>query len=235
MSEERLPLGKCCTKCGEWRLLEEFGSHRSSPDGHAWRCKTCTSEYDRRRYQANRQRFIEKQRLWRENNAERAAEAKRRWREENPERESERKRLWREANKEHIAEWGQRYREENKEQIEVAQRRYREENRDKRRLWREENKERIQRWWSENKDKRSEYDKKRRARKSGAEGHHSVQEFRKLCTLYDNVCLCCGEVKPLTADHVVPLSQGGSDYIENIQPLCSLCNSTKSTKTIDYR
>jgi 5-methylcytosine-specific restriction endonuclease McrA len=36
--------------------------------------------------------------------------------------------------------------------------------------------------------------------------------------------LCCGEAKPLTVDHVVPVSKGGSNDISNIQPLCLECN-----------
>jgi 5-methylcytosine-specific restriction endonuclease McrA len=48
--------------------------------------------------------------------------------------------------------------------------------------------------------------------------------------------LCCGrpDVK-LTQDHVVPLARGGSNLIDNIQPLCASCNSSKGTQTIDYR
>jgi 5-methylcytosine-specific restriction endonuclease McrA len=39
----------------------------------------------------------------------------------------------------------------------------------------------------------------------------------------------------LTEDHVVPLSLGGSNDIDNIQPLCKSCNSSKRGRHIDYR
>ena len=74
-----------------------------------------------------------------------------------------------------------------------------------------------------------------RAQRKGAEGTHTPEEWRELCERYGNKCLCCNEVKPLTVDHVIPLSKGGTNYIDNIQPLCKSCNCRKSTKTIDYR
>jgi 5-methylcytosine-specific restriction endonuclease McrA len=47
--------------------------------------------------------------------------------------------------------------------------------------------------------------------------------------------LCCGASGRLQADHIVPLSKGGTTYIANIQPLCRTCNPRKRVQTIDYR
>ena len=49
-------------------------------------------------------------------------------------------------------------------------------------------------------------------------------------------CVRCGasEVR-LTKDHVVPISRGGSNAIENIQPLCKACNCSKGVSAEDYR
>jgi 5-methylcytosine-specific restriction endonuclease McrA len=77
---------------------------------------------------------------------------------------------------------------------------------------------------------------KRRAREYEVEGSYTAEEFETLCEEYGNVCLRCGDKDaPLTPDHVVPLSLGGSNWISNIQPLCRRCNSRKNIKIIDYR
>lgn len=76
---------------------------------------------------------------------------------------------------------------------------------------------------------------RRRDRVRGTASHFSQAEWRELCAKYDQRCLCCGQQKPLSPDHVVPISRGGSNAIENIQPLCRQCNQTKGAKTIDYR
>jgi 5-methylcytosine-specific restriction endonuclease McrA len=43
-------------------------------------------------------------------------------------------------------------------------------------------------------------------------------------------CAHCGEIKPLTKDHIIPLSKGGSHTADNIQGLCQRCNSSKLNK-----
>ena len=39
---------KRCTKCGETKPLSEFGKHRLTKDGHAYRCKECARAYSKK-------------------------------------------------------------------------------------------------------------------------------------------------------------------------------------------
>ena len=74
-------------------------------------------------------------------------------------------------------------------------------------------------------------------RKINAEGSHTRGEWELLKKQYGFKCPACQKIEPeilLTEDHIIPLSKGGSDYIENIQPLCRSCNSTKRLKTTRY-
>lgn len=80
--------------------------------------------------------------------------------------------------------------------------------------------------------------RKRRAYKLDAGGSHTDAEWYALKQATGNKCLCCGaheSEKKLTRDHVIPLIVGGTDNIDNIQPLCQQCNSRKAIYLIDYR
>lgn len=96
----------------------------------------------------------------------------------------------------------------------------------------------CRRWRRNNPEKVTAAIFRREALKRGLTEHHTATEWRALKVCWGNRCLCCGvsgEVQTLATDHIVPLSRGGANTIDNIQPLCKSCNSRKGTKTIDYR
>lgn len=82
----------------------------------------------------------------------------------------------------------------------------------------------------------------RKVRKLKNGGSHTLGEWETLKAQYNWTCPSCGlqepfnnqRTKSLTEDHIIPLSKGGSNNIENIQPLCRSCNCKKSTKIIKY-
>lgn len=69
---------------------------------------------------------------------------------------------------------------------------------------------------------------------------HHFTEWIELLKKHNNTCFYCGirmtktpGIKQRTRDHIVPISKGGSDKIENIVPACKSCNSRKGKLTLD--
>ena len=126
----------------------------------------------------------------------------------------EARRQWRQANPEKANEKNRRWRQANPEKAKEGNRR----------------------WRQANPDADAAKAHRRRTRKTKAGGSFTAAEFKAIVRHYGGKCLCCGRTGvKLTADHVVPVSKGGTSYIDNIQPLCQSCNSSKGTQTIDYR
>lgn len=171
----------------------------------------------------------ERFRKWREDNPGKGAEVRRKWREDNQEKRRDDFRKWEEANSDKRKEYIRQYHVDNREA-----------RNEKARNWRFSNLEEVRKYHREyskaNLGKFRENSRRHRALKANTQGSHTEAEWQALCSYYMDQCLACGEVPDtLTRDHVVPLAKGGCDDISNIQPLCKPCNSSKSTKTIDYR
>ena len=120
----------------------------------------------------------------------------------------------------------------NKERILEKVKTYQRANRDKLR-------ETERRYRNTHKGYESQKDRRRRIRHKSAEGFHTDTEWENLLDTFGHKCLKCGKHESeteLTRDHIVPLgTDGGTDYISNIQPLCRSCNSSKGHTYSDYR
>lgn len=67
-----------------------------------------------------------------------------------------------------------------------------------------------------------------RARKRGAPGNGAT--LSELVLIHGPLCHLCKEATADTVDHVIPLSRGGSNYLENLKPACKSCNSRKGNR-----
>lgn len=79
---------------------------------------------------------------------------------------------------------------------------------------------------------------RRRQRLTAAreKGRHTADEWASLKAACGPICVRCGchEENPVK-DHIISIYMGGSDAIENIQPLCHHCNSQKGPESVDHR
>lgn len=90
-------------------------------------------------------------------------------------------------------------------------------------------------WAIKNRERKRFNNARYMARRKNAEGSHTYEEWLKLKKKYNYKCVSCGSKEPfvgqktefLTEDHIQPLTKGGSDYIDNIQPMCFSCNCKK--------
>ena len=74
-----------------------------------------------------------------------------------------------------------------------------------------------------------------RLRVARGKGRHKKWEWEELCNEFGNRCVRCGiKGKALEKDHIIPIYQGGSDLITNIQPLCKECNTSKGPESFNW-
>ncbi len=86
--------------------------------------------------------------------------------------------------------------------------------------------------WHASNDDRTRSQRLTEARKKAT---HTLEEWEGMKTFFNFSCVKCGVKDNIVKDHIVPIYQGGTDGINNIQPLCGHCNSSKKPDNIDYR
>jgi 5-methylcytosine-specific restriction endonuclease McrA len=61
-------------------------------------------------------------------------------------------------------------------------------------------------------------------------GKIDLKEWKEKLQKLNGICQMCKTDKNITIDHIKPLSKGGTNCIDNLQPLCKSCNSRKNNK-----
>ena len=130
---------------------------------------------------------------------------------------------------EEVRAWCTKYREANREICRASYKKWRENHLEKAteqgRLNRENNPELYR-----------QHNRNRRARLANAEGIFTTEEWMQCCEDHDFQCYHCHKGLDdgilLTPDHLVPIIKSGSNFIDNIGPLCESCNSSKKDKDL---
>lgn len=152
---------------------------------------------------------------------------------------------WYKKNKDKVKFWVKRYALRNREKVLEKARAYGKKNwqekkpilQARKKKYYESNKEMVlvksDEYRKNHQERYNHYQRIRNYRRKQAEGNFTIQEWENLKAQYNWTCPMCGKREPdvkLTADHIIPISKGGTSNIENIQPLCRSCNARKGNR-----
>lgn len=177
-------------------------------------------------------------------NKDRIAERDRIYKAKNKARTSARMKIYLLSNKEEINSRQKLYLLNNKEKVNRLRKNRYEKNREvmlaRQKKWRTENKELfysgIQKWRKENPEAVVAQSHRKRAIKQKSEGDFSKKDIAAIHKLQGGKCACCRiKLKKYHVDHIVAISNGGSNWPSNLQLLCQSCNCSKGAKDpIDF-
>lgn len=196
---------KNCVECGKEfpATFEFFYKKRDSLSSY---CKDCHKERGKAWKKANQQKRTEKNKEWILKNPEKVKEYRKRWRNSNPDSVKE--------------DWANRSPESLKRKRETDKN-----------------------WAKSNNDKINGHRRKRRALKLG--NGHIPYTLQEVIDTYGTDCYLCqtpinlsasrqvgkpGWQSGLHIDHLVPISKGGPDTLENVRPSHGICNIVKGDR-----
>ena len=167
-------------------------------------CRLCSNKRSAIAHKANREKSNAAGRAWRQRNKAKAAAQALARRLKDPERARQRSLRWSRKN----GEYRRAYNAANADAIKA----------------------RVRQWAIDNPERYRAIQRNRRARLAAAEGYHTGAEIKALLTKQKGRCVYCSTsiAKKFHADHIVPLVDGGSNWISNIQLTCPTCNMQKN-------
>lgn len=173
-----------------------------------WLCCECRKILDSS--EERKSKMVKYRANWEEANPQKAKEAVLKSRRNGAARHAVTNKEWRAKNKEHITATARAWRHRNPEKSRAT----------------------VKRWIAKNPERNKVINAKRRAALKEAEGSYTLAEIRQLLVRQKHKCVNCHASlrDGYHADHIMPLSLGGSNYIENIQLLCQPCNNSKYNK-----
>ena len=198
---DNLPLKRCST-CREHKSLDNFNKDKSRKDGFSWRCKPCHAEMNKKygkTPEAKEMARLKSKAKYHANKEEINAKAREN-RAKNPEIKRTYARNWRADRKDIV--------NQNQKQ-----------------------------WRLNNPGKVKESTRKNKNRRRGAKVENYTTE--QALSLYGSDCYLCSKPIDLDAprwtaiegwenglhlDHVIRISEGGKDCLENVRPSHGLCN-----------
>jgi 5-methylcytosine-specific restriction endonuclease McrA len=220
-------MDKICTKCKDVLPINFFDSRGAG----RWQsqCKNCRRKW----VNDNKSRINARRRKWNFSNKiarKKRQKAAKEYYKRNAEKLIKYSKQWYHANKEYAHQRDHKYYTSHRDIILKKKLSYRKDNRQK-------DADASKKYRKEHPETVRALGQKRRANEAQVSGSHTGEEWLELKIAYGYTCPSCLKKEPeilLTVDHVIPISKNGSNNIDNIQPLCKSCNSSKGTKTKLY-
>lgn len=195
--------------------------------------KTRKRERSRAWQEANREKLLEKRRAYRAANLEKAREYDRAWYAANNEKMREKGRVYYAVNRKHMKEtnrvWYAANREKQLEYNRAYHAAHREDRAKQMREYQLAHPEAMRLLWVANSHKRRAY--------KAAVGNTFTRTDWKILVARSKCCHWCkasfSKGRRPTHDHVIPLSRGGGNTLENSVCACSSCNTRKGNRLIN--
>lgn len=213
-----------CSKHGSEKVWRKDRNHK---DGGRWRCLECYNATVRAGYPTSAGRKRDQAR-----HLSNHPEAKPRGPVLSPEarkeNDREKSRNWYLANTERRKESAKSWRKANPGKTKASNKAWREANREKCRSY-------SSAWTKRNPEKSLANVHRREARKRAATSPFAVVTAAAIAERFalTDGCAYCGANAKLTADHVVPLNDGGLHVPSNLVGACGRCNSSKQDKPVE--